>query len=207
MLNEEARKKIVETAIDMFNKYGCKSVTMDQIASTLHISKRTLYENFDNKETLLLECLTQVHKELGRKRLDILKSSDEYFLMTLYIIRNETAQSMRYARILQDSETYYPELTQRLLKSFNDRFKLALTKLLSEAQSKGDLRDNVNLDEVVHILALSIKHSCINNIHSNKDQERIMREACYTYLRGMLSIDAIQRYDANEQKFKEAMKI
>ena len=34
-----------------------------------------------------------------------------------------------------------------------------------------------------------------------------MREACYTYLRGMLSIDAIQRYDANEQKFKEAMNI
>lgn len=207
MLNEEARKKIVDTAIDMFNKYGCKSVTMDQIASTLHISKRTIYENFDNKETLLLECLTEVHKELGRKRLDILKSSDEYFLMTLYIIRNETAQSLRYSRILQDSETYYPELTQRLLKSFNDRFKLALTKLLSEAQSKGDLRDNVNIDEVVNMLALSIKRSCISNIHSNKDQERIMREACYTYLRGMLSIDAIQRYDANEQKFKEAMNI
>jgi hypothetical protein len=34
----------------------------------------------------------------------------------LYIIRNETAQSLRYARIRQDSETYYPELTPRLLK-------------------------------------------------------------------------------------------
>ncbi|MCR5193069.1 MAG: TetR/AcrR family transcriptional regulator [Bacteroidales bacterium] len=206
MLNEEARKKIVETSIEMFNKYGCKSVTMDQIASTLHISKRTLYENFDNKETLLLECLSEVHRELGRERLNILKSSDEFFLMTLYLIRSETAQSIRYARILQDSETYYPELTQRLMKNFDDRFKLALKDLLTEAKSKGDLRDNVDIDEVVNMLALNIKRSCIHNIHNDKEQQHILRKACYTYLRGLLSIDAIQRYDANEQRFRESLK-
>ena len=43
--------------MDMFHKQGIKQVRMDDIAKTLSISKRTLYEIFDDKETLLLKCI------------------------------------------------------------------------------------------------------------------------------------------------------
>ena len=47
--------KILETAMVMFAKNGIKAVRMDDIASSLNISKRTLYEIFENKEVLLFE--------------------------------------------------------------------------------------------------------------------------------------------------------
>lgn len=205
MQNEEARKRTVEKAIQMFNQNGCKSVTMDTIASTLHISKRTLYEMFDSKEALLLECLTEVHRTLGKERLKILKQTQEPFLMTLYLTRNETSLNIRYARILSDAEKYYPELTSRILRIYSDRFKDALRRVLSEAQEHGDLRSGIDIEETVETLAVIIRNGSCNNSTSDPKLTIRIREIYYTFFRGLLSISAIQRYDQNEEFFKQTL--
>lgn len=51
---QELRDKILRTAIRLFKKHGVKNVKMDDISNALAISKRTLYEIYDNKEELLL---------------------------------------------------------------------------------------------------------------------------------------------------------
>lgn len=51
------REQILEKAAREFKTHGVKSVKMDDIASLLKISKRTLYEIYDNKEDLLLACV------------------------------------------------------------------------------------------------------------------------------------------------------
>ena len=51
---QELRDKILRTAMRLFKKHGVKSVKMDDISNALAISKRTLYEIYDNKEELLL---------------------------------------------------------------------------------------------------------------------------------------------------------
>ena len=56
---EELRERILTVAMEMFYKSGIKPVRMDDIANNLSISKRTLYEVFQDKETLLLECLVR----------------------------------------------------------------------------------------------------------------------------------------------------
>ena len=52
---EELKLRVVETASKSFMTLGIKAVHMDDIASSLSISKRTLYELFGDKEELLLE--------------------------------------------------------------------------------------------------------------------------------------------------------
>lgn len=52
---QELRPRILETAMTLFRKHGIRQVKMDDIAATLGISKRTLYELYANKEKLLLE--------------------------------------------------------------------------------------------------------------------------------------------------------
>lgn len=68
------KEQIMDTAFDLFSQYGIKSVSMDDIAKAVGISKRTLYESFEDKESLLTEgiknnaeslstCLTKLGKE------------------------------------------------------------------------------------------------------------------------------------------------
>ena len=57
------REKIIDAAVTLFEKKGIKGVTMDDIASSFGISKRTLYEVFTDKETLLIECVRRGQAE------------------------------------------------------------------------------------------------------------------------------------------------
>ena len=47
------REKILDTAGNMFLNYGFKSVTMDDIANEMGISKKTIYKSFENKVDLV----------------------------------------------------------------------------------------------------------------------------------------------------------
>ena len=49
----ELRERIIMTATEAFTLKGIKCITMDDIAAALGISKRTLYEVFADKESLL----------------------------------------------------------------------------------------------------------------------------------------------------------
>ena len=60
---KELRTKIREVAMQHFLAKGIRAVKMDDIANTLSISKRTLYELYDNEEDLLLEVLKVADEE------------------------------------------------------------------------------------------------------------------------------------------------
>ena len=58
----ELRERIIMTATEAFTLKGIKCITMDDIAAALGISKRTLYEVFADKESLLKECILDIKK-------------------------------------------------------------------------------------------------------------------------------------------------
>ena len=58
------KEKIIAKASDLFLKLGFKSVTMDDIAGEMCISKKTIYKYFCNKELLIEESTALVHKEV-----------------------------------------------------------------------------------------------------------------------------------------------
>ena len=58
------KDKIINKASEMFLKLGFKSVTMDDIAGEMSISKKTIYKYFCNKELLIEESTATVHKEI-----------------------------------------------------------------------------------------------------------------------------------------------
>ena len=54
---QNLKEKILQVATVLFYRHGIRQVRMDDISNNLRISKRTLYEIYDNKEVLLLGVL------------------------------------------------------------------------------------------------------------------------------------------------------
>jgi TetR/AcrR family transcriptional regulator, cholesterol catabolism regulator len=54
---EEKKTEILKSVGKLFHRYGLRSVTMDDVASELRISKKTLYQYFKNKEELVSEVI------------------------------------------------------------------------------------------------------------------------------------------------------
>lgn len=65
---QQLRHRIIETSMREFASNGIKAVKMDDIAQELGISKRTLYEIYENKEQLLFEVV-KYYRELQEARL------------------------------------------------------------------------------------------------------------------------------------------
>jgi TetR/AcrR family transcriptional regulator, cholesterol catabolism regulator len=56
----EIRDRIKEKADELFRRYGIKSVTMDEIATQLGVSKKTIYQSFDDKNQLVDEVIADM---------------------------------------------------------------------------------------------------------------------------------------------------
>ncbi len=57
IFREMMKDKIINKAKEMFLKLGFKSITMDDIACEMCISKKTIYKYFSNKDTLIEESI------------------------------------------------------------------------------------------------------------------------------------------------------
>jgi AcrR family transcriptional regulator len=102
--------KIIEKAMDLFMRYGLKSITMDEVARSLGISKKTLYQVVDNKADLIGKAM-QVHIEgekcaLGEIHENSENAIDEMLKVGRYISR--LLQQMNPS-IIYDLKKYYPD--------------------------------------------------------------------------------------------------
>lgn len=197
MASEETKERIIETAINLYNERGCRSVTVDDLSNSIHISKRTLYEIFESKDELVLACLTRVHQTIYHLRNEMFDRSKDPILMMLYIMRTTAAANLRYTRLLTDAKRYYPELNAQLVKSYSTRFKASLRAIFDEAIMQNDLRDGVDVDMAVDLIAYNIMKGIHYVIGDEAEYvlEKKLNESCFTYLRGLLSLKAIARYD------------
>lgn len=55
----ETNLKILQAAKELFMRYGIKSITMDDLANHLGMSKKTLYQTVENKDELIRQILEQ----------------------------------------------------------------------------------------------------------------------------------------------------
>lgn len=75
----ELRERIITAATEAFTSKGIKSITMDDIAAALGISKRTLYEVFSDKESLLKECILKAQADQGERSITCTSYYSLYF--------------------------------------------------------------------------------------------------------------------------------
>ena len=85
------RERILNTAMSSFAQHGIKAVKMDDIAQQLGISKRTLYEIYNNKELLLYERVKNYKRQKDEMIARIMQVSPNVMdvILKLYQIKIE----------------------------------------------------------------------------------------------------------------------
>jgi len=127
------KKKILETARTEFIQYGFKSVTMDDIAKLLSISKKTIYEHFANKTELVKACVEFVFDELSQDISQIQKLESNPIEGLFEIKKIAIKHMANKSRSPQfQLQKYYPEiytkLKQKELKTMGKGFKKSLKR-------------------------------------------------------------------------------
>ena len=109
------KEKILDTSTEMFLSLGFKSVTMDDIADKLSISKKTIYSHFSNKEQLVEACVLELFEEISTNIDDIVAENHNPIAEQLYIhefILNKLKEENASPQF--QLYKYYPEINEKL---------------------------------------------------------------------------------------------
>ncbi|MDR0972468.1 MAG: TetR/AcrR family transcriptional regulator [Prevotellaceae bacterium] len=137
------RERIILASRDSFAKHGIKNTRMDDIAAALKISKRTLYEIFPDKETLLLESVRyfrdkgiQGQKEVLRSSEDIMNNILQFY--TLIMSGYRDTNKAFFEDIMK-----YPKVHQMVLERQAEEDRLAV-QIMERGVEQGVFRGDIN---------------------------------------------------------------
>jgi AcrR family transcriptional regulator len=145
----EIRERIITEAGALFIKYGIRSVTMDSLAEEMGISKRTIYENFRDKDELLLEVI-RYHKLRQMKDADAVFRNSENVVVALFSLLNGMINVMKQINpvFFQDIKRYHSHIFMQLQESGDLRDHSITRRILSEGVEQGIFKTVYNMELV-----------------------------------------------------------
>jgi AcrR family transcriptional regulator len=151
--NTEVKENIIERAACLFADYGIKGITMDDIASHLGMSKRTIYEYFKDKKELITECTLYFEHRKDEQIRQILENSSNLFeaLLKMYRTDLEGMQKVN-KKFIEDIKKYFPEINQRHIEKKSLKIQKSV-EFFKKGMDEGLIRKDLN-PEILSVLVV-----------------------------------------------------
>ena len=141
------KHKILDTSKELFLNLGFKSVTMDEIASKLGVSKKTIYKYFENK-TELVAAVTEYMFDAVSFGIDTIcelkmNPIKEIFSIKRFVMKHlkDEKSSPQY-----QLQKYYPKIYASLTQKQFDVMQVCVINNLKKGIEIGLYRDNIDLE-------------------------------------------------------------
>ncbi|MCM1991731.1 TetR/AcrR family transcriptional regulator [Oceanirhabdus seepicola] len=169
-------ESIKHAAIELFNQYGTKKVSMDEIAAKACVSKMTIYKYYHSKDVLIREVMLYIYEKKFVSAETLLKENIP-FIEKLRGILSIKFESGDYLKGDLNSTFLDKDLEIRKFfeESFQDRAKKLLSLLLSEGKQEGYINDNVS-SEIFYLYleilntGMKAKSEELHSVISNRDE-------------------------------------
>ncbi len=148
---------ILETAYDLLLEKGFKAMTMEELAKRLQMSKRTLYQIYENKHDLILQALRHNQQLHIEKCDEIFRTSDnvmESMIRIFYFHREHLGRVN--IEFFRDMDRLYPNLRNDYENNV-DRFVEQMQALFEAGISQGVFLDHLNYKAFSRILLLQME--------------------------------------------------
>lgn len=178
------RERIIVKATQAFTTHGIKSITMDDIATSLGISKRTLYEVFADKEALLKECLLKVQHDRDQYLKEVLDKSNNVLEVILSLFkRNIEALHHTNKRFFVDIKKY-PKVYE-IMKNKQDTDSKNAMSFFKLGIDQGIFRSDINFP-IVNMLVREQFNVLLNTeICDEFSFVDVYESIMFTYIRGI----------------------
>ena len=184
------KERILSEAEQLFWKYGVRSVTMEDIARELGISKKTIYQHFSDKEDILYQVIEgKMQSDITDIECLMLKTNNpvEGLLMVLDAMENHKGQVS--PNLLIDIKRYYPKAFS-LFRTHIDQY--LMTSILENIQNgiaQELYRDDINPTILARMRTEQIELAFNNDFFPTNQYTMIdiQRELIHHFVRGMLT--------------------
>jgi len=144
-LNESC--KILEEAKQLFMRIGIKSVSMDDIAQVLHISKKTIYKSFKDKRDLVNHVIDE-KINFEKATLKKYALSNKNAIQRMIDFSRYISQSKKDLNptMIYDMQKFYPDQWAKMEEFRTDYFKDTVKNNIKHGIQSGLFRSDINAD-------------------------------------------------------------
>ena len=150
-------KAIIQKSTELFLQNGYKTVTMDDIAMELAISKKTLYEEFGKKENLIEAALHNQFQQIA-EMIELVMSRDLNAVQELIEIKQSVTDrfnSPHQKNAVYQLQKYYLKLHQKVYLNKFSMVQKVLTRNIIKGQEQGLYRPEVNSENTAEVLMMA----------------------------------------------------
>lgn len=180
------KEKIITKASELFLKLGFKSITMDDIAGEMCISKKTIYKYFCNKELLVEESTESIHKAVHETINSIVKMNHNAIVENFKIreMFSEMFKSSVDTSPIYQLKKHYPDIYEKvMLREINECSMWFRNNILKGIEN-GLYREDVDIDTYVKFYYTLI-FSINENTSSEKEVQKLELNALEYHTRAM----------------------
>jgi TetR/AcrR family transcriptional regulator, cholesterol catabolism regulator len=145
----EIRDRIKQKAEELFRKYGIRSITMDEIASQLGVSKKTIYQYFADKHQLVEAVITDIIKSNQQDCITYSEQSTnavhEVFLLMDLLKRSFEDLN---PTVFYDMQRSHPKAYEKFMAHKNGFILNSIRRNLDRGVEEGFYRDDMDHDVI-----------------------------------------------------------
>lgn len=180
---DDAHRQVISVAMKAFYKKGVKSVTMDEIAHELTMSKRTLYQLFVDKEALLLACIIEEHRMHAEMMEERMKQTDNVLELLLvdFSVRLKALKNVAPAFFVDVAR--FPKVKEKMK---NDRLqhREKAVHFLQGGVNQGLFRADVNFDIIFDLFMNQLDNLSQDAQFERYEPIEIFKHCVFFYIRG-----------------------
>ncbi len=184
------KEKILEKAIDMFLNYGFKSVTMDDLAQEMAISKKTIYSHFKNKTQLVQETTSEMFTSIS-EGIDAICALEKNPIEELYDIKKFVLLHLKGEKSSPQYQLqkYYPKIHNTLKQKHFEVMQSCIVINIERGIALGIYRQNLNIQFVSRIYFYGVTTIKDQNIFPTElfPIQTLMDEYLEYHLRGIVT--------------------
>ena len=195
------REKVVEQVSEMIKSFGLKSVRMDDVANSLGMSKRTLYEMFGGKDDLIYESICFMMDDRLRQISQKMQSYDsmlEVLLLSVRELCNNDPQHDTAHRLSFNLKKFYPLIYERVQRRHSETGLAGLRYALDKCRAEGYLDENADIELMAQLFLINA------GVLMSEDRvvlpEGVTRDKAFSvliinFLRGLASVEGLRKID------------
>ena len=166
----DIKEKILKGAESLFMKYGIRSISMDDIARHLSVSKKTLYQHFVDKDELVT-MVTQSHMSYNKKMYEAIRKQSENSIDELHKIGMQVRRHMEEQNpsLLFDIQKFHPKAWNAWIEHRNNYIYNSVVRNIKQGIKDGLIRPEIN-PEIFAQLRLATIQVCCDEQHFPHDK-------------------------------------
>lgn len=200
---EKQEREMVLGALVLFNKFGIRSVTMDDLAREMAISKKTLYKYFENKADLVNKCAMSVFNQVHSCMMEIHKSAQNS-IDELFDIDNVIRQIMKDHNpgLHFQLHKYYPQTAKAMYAGRRELINKMIAENIDNGKRDGLFRTNIDTEIITHLYCSKMESiqdkqkELMEKFHSPE----VKKQALEYHIRGIASPKGLEYLEKKLRK-------